>query len=81
MSKPRVDSTFEISSMDVLILTERHPACRRREAQPGSCKERENLAGDAAMPREKAQAAPTARPKVPMRRRGADCSEVARKRL
>src|SRR5450755_737900 len=29
------------------ILTERHPACRRREAQPGSCKERENLAGDA----------------------------------
>jgi hypothetical protein len=33
--------------VDVLILTERHPACRRREAQPGSCKERENLAGDA----------------------------------
>jgi hypothetical protein len=25
----------------------RHPACRRREAQPGSCTERENLAGDA----------------------------------
>ena len=33
--------------MDVLILTERHPACRRHESQPGSCKERENLAGDA----------------------------------
>src|SRR6202035_1933356 len=47
MSKPRVDPTFEISSMDVLILTERHPACRWREAQQGSCKERENLAGDA----------------------------------
>src|ERR1700721_3647183 len=47
MSKPRVDPTFRISSVDVLILTERHPACRRREAQPGSCKERENLAGDA----------------------------------
>ena len=31
--------------MDVLILTERHPACRWRAAQPGSCKERENLAG------------------------------------
>jgi hypothetical protein len=30
--------------VDVLILTERHPAYRRREAQPGSCKERENLA-------------------------------------
>ena len=28
-------------------LTERHPAWRWREAQPGSCKERENLAGDA----------------------------------
>src|SRR5260221_9358733 len=24
-----------------------HPACRRREAQPGSCTERENLHGDA----------------------------------
>ena len=33
-----------------------------------------------AMPREKAQAAPTARPKVPMRRRGADCLVVAMKR-
>src|ERR1700732_196454 len=47
MSKLRVDPTFGISSVDVLILTERHPACRWREAQPGSCKERENLAGDA----------------------------------
>src|SRR5215468_3010349 len=28
---------------DVLILPERHPAYRRREAQPGSCTERENL--------------------------------------
>src|SRR6516162_10575325 len=33
-----------------------------------------------AMPREKAQAAPTVRPKVPMRRLGADCSVVAMKR-
>ena len=47
MSKPRVDPTFGISSVDVLILIERHPACRRREAQSGSCKEREILAGDA----------------------------------
>ena len=46
MSKPRVDPTFGISSEDVLIPTERHPACRRREARPGSCMERENLAGD-----------------------------------
>ena len=47
MSKPRGDPTLGISSVDVLILTERHPACRRREAQPGSCTERENLTGDA----------------------------------
>jgi hypothetical protein len=33
-----------------------------------------------AMLREKAQAAPTARPKVPMRRLGADCFVVAMKR-
>ncbi len=28
------------------MLPGRHPACRWREAQPGSCTERENLAGD-----------------------------------
>src|SRR5260370_4265202 len=33
-----------------------------------------------AMLREKGQAAPTARPKVPMRRRGADCFVVVMKR-
>ena len=33
-----------------------------------------------AMPREKAQAVPIARPKVPMRRTGADCFVVAEKR-
>src|SRR5262249_2472176 len=55
--------------------TERHPACRQREARPGSCTERENLAGDA---KGKAQAAPTVRLKVPMRRRGADCLVVVR---
>jgi len=32
---------------DALRLPKRHPACRRREAQSGSCTERENLAGDA----------------------------------
>src|ERR1700674_2434179 len=31
---------------DALRLPKRHPACRRREAQSGSCAERENLAGD-----------------------------------
>src|SRR6266850_5681034 len=46
MSKPGADPASGISSGDALILPERHPACRRREAQPGSCMERENLAGD-----------------------------------
>jgi hypothetical protein len=47
MSKPGADPSSGISLEDVLRLTKRHPACRRREAQPGSCMERENLAGDA----------------------------------
>src|SRR5262245_4304586 len=46
MSKPGADPSSGISSEDVLIPTERHPACRRREARPGSGMERENLAGD-----------------------------------
>jgi hypothetical protein len=47
MSKPEAVPSSGISSGDVLRLPERHPACRRREARPGSCAERENLAGDA----------------------------------
>ena len=47
MSKPEAGTSSGISSEDVLIPTERHPACRRREARPGSGMERENLAGDA----------------------------------
>ena len=46
MSKPGGDPSSGISSGDVLILPERHPACRRREARPGSGMERENLTGD-----------------------------------
>ena len=45
--KPWGDPSRGISSGDVLIRPERHPACRRREARPGSCTERENLHGDA----------------------------------
>src|SRR5262245_6882164 len=37
MSKPR---------RDPVLPTERRPACRQREARPGACTERENLAGD-----------------------------------
>jgi hypothetical protein len=47
MSKPGADPTSGISLGDALRLPKRHPACRRREAQSGSCTERENLAGDA----------------------------------
>jgi hypothetical protein len=47
MSKPGVDPTSGISSGGVMILPERHPACRRREPLPGSCTERENLRFDA----------------------------------
>src|SRR5260370_34500437 len=47
MSKPGADPSSGISSEDVLIPTERHPACRQREARLGSCTERENLIGDA----------------------------------
>jgi hypothetical protein len=36
-----------ISSGGAWSLPERHPAYRRREAQLGSCTERENLTGDA----------------------------------
>src|SRR6266849_10196556 len=47
MPKPGGDPSSGISLGDVLRRPKRHPACRRREAQPGSCTERENLIGDA----------------------------------
>src|SRR5262249_51613102 len=47
MSKPGADPASGISLGDALRLPKRHPACRRREAQSGSCTERENLTGDA----------------------------------
>src|ERR1700686_2263186 len=47
MSKPGADPSSGISLGDALRRPKRHPACRRREAQSGSCTERENLAGDA----------------------------------
>jgi hypothetical protein len=78
MSKPGADPSSGISLGDALRLPKRHPACRRREAQPGSCTERENLDGDA---KGKAQAAKTVRLKVPMRRLGADCFVVVMKRV
>src|SRR4030081_2771127 len=38
---------FEVGNQVLSRLPKRHPAWRRREAQSGSCTERENLAGDA----------------------------------
>src|SRR3984893_7417500 len=46
MSKPGGDASSRISSEEVRIPPERHPACSQLEARPGSCMERENLAGD-----------------------------------
>jgi hypothetical protein len=76
MSKPRGDPACGISSEDVLILTEWHPACRQREARSGSGTERENLTDDA-----KGKGTSGSRREVPMCRRGADCRIVATKSL
>src|SRR5260370_19447736 len=47
MSKPGGGQSSGISLGNALRLPKRHPAWRRREAQSGSCTERENLHGDA----------------------------------
>src|SRR4029450_2979090 len=47
MPKPGADPSSGKSLGDALRLPKRHPACRRREAQSGSCTEPENLTGDA----------------------------------
>src|SRR6478672_6398990 len=78
MPKPGGCHSSGISLGDVLRLPKRHPAWRRREAHLALVW---NVRTWPAMLREKAQAAPTARPKVLMRRRGADCLVVVRHRL
>ena len=77
MSKPGVDPTSGISSGDVLILPERHPACRRRETQLGFRMERENLAGDG---KGKGTSGDNREAEIPMHRRGAHCPVVVMKR-
>src|SRR5258707_8646604 len=47
MPKPGGGHSSGISLGDALRLPKRHPAWRWREAQPGSCMERENLSSDA----------------------------------
>jgi hypothetical protein len=59
------------------LLAMRCPVCRKRDSHLGFCTELENLVGDV---KGKGASGETARPKVPMRRPGADCSVVVMKR-
>src|SRR6267378_5724676 len=65
------------SVAETYLLATRCPVYRRHDSRSGSRTELENLSGDA---KGKGTSSETARPKVPMRRAGADCSVVARKR-
>src|SRR5438445_9869465 len=65
------------SVAETYLLATRCPVYRRHDSRSGSRTELENLSGDA---KGKGASSETARPKVPMRRVGADCSVVARKR-
>src|SRR6266446_2383470 len=62
---------------ETYLLATRCPVYRRHDSRSGSRTELENLSGDA---KGKGTSSETARPKVPMRRVGADCSVIARKR-
>ena len=77
MSEPGGDPSSGISSGDALRLPERIRHVGGAKLDQALVR---NVRTCTAMPREKAQAALTARPKVPMRRLGADCSVVAVKR-
>jgi hypothetical protein len=65
------NTTSGISSGDDVILPERHPACRRREPQPGTRMERANLRLDV---KGKATSGENREAKVPMQSTGADRS-------
>jgi len=68
-SRKSVAETYQLAT--------RCPVYRRHDSHSGSRTELENLSGDA---KGKGTSSETARPKVPMRRVGADCSVVAKKR-
>src|SRR5215471_18682785 len=76
-SKPGLHHCFGKSVAETYVLATRCPVYRRRDSRPGFRTELENLAGDA---KGKGTSSETARLKVPMRRAGADCSVIARKR-
>src|SRR5262245_21350294 len=77
MPKPGVDPSSGISLGDVLRLPKRIRHVGGAKLNLALVR---NVRTWPVMPREKAQAVSTARPKVPMRRRGADCSVIAVKR-
>ena len=64
------------SMVETYLLTMRCPVYRQRESHSGFRTELENLAGDG---KGKGASGKTARPKVPMRQSGADCSVVVTK--
>ena len=76
MSKPGGDPSSGISLGEVLRLPKRNPACRRREAQPDSCMERENLCGDAQGKGTSGSNREAESTDAPL---GADCSVIAMK--
>ena len=78
MSKPGEEVASGISLGDALRLPKRHPAWRRREAQPGSCTERENLDSDA---KGKGTSGSNREAEIPMRRLGAHCFVLVMKRV
>jgi len=77
-SKLRSHYYFRKSMAGTYQLAMRCPVYRRRDSHLGSRTELKNLAGDA---KGESTSGEPARLKVPMRRRGADCSVLVMKRV
>jgi hypothetical protein len=76
-SKPGSQSNSGKGMAGTYLLAMRCPVYRRRDSHSGFRTELENLTGDV---KGKGTSGETARPKLPMRRLGADCSIVVMKR-
>jgi hypothetical protein len=77
-SEPKLPARVGRSTEATYLLAVRCPVYRGRDSSLGFRTELENLVGDA---KGKGASGSPARPKVPMRRPGADCSVVAVKRV
>jgi hypothetical protein len=77
-SKPGMPATSGKSTADTCLLAVRCPVYRSRDSNSGFRTELENLVGDA---KGKGTSGSPMRPKVPMRRPGADCSVVVMNRV